>query len=212
MVKILIIGGFFMLNKIIIDPTLQNSIFILRDALSKEMYPIVKCGRPIVILCIGTDRSTGDSLGPLVGDKLKFLIRNRVYLYGNLQYPVHAKNLINIIDEINKKYKDPYIIAIDACLGSLQNVGKIIVDKAPISPGSAMNKDLPKVGDLSITGIVNISGAMEFMVLQNTRLFTVMQIAEVISKGIYHSIIKTLGGRKAATDEIKNILSQNIEA
>ena len=25
------------------------------------------CRRPIVVMCIGTDRSTGDSLGPLVG-------------------------------------------------------------------------------------------------------------------------------------------------
>jgi Protein of unknown function (DUF1256). len=62
-----------------------------------------------------------------------------------------------------------------------------------------MNKDLPKVGHLSITGVVNISGALEFMVLQNTRLFTVMQLAEVISKGIYHSVLKSIGGKRAYT-------------
>ena len=186
-----------MLNKLIIDPSSKNSIFILRDTLSNEISPIVKSGRPVVVLCIGTDRSTGDSLGPLVGDKLKFLIRDKVYLYGNLENPVHAKNLSEVINEILTKYDNPFIIAIDACLGSLQNVGKIVIDGKPLSPGSAMNKDLPKIGDLSITGIVNISGAMEFMVLQNTRLFTVMQLAEVISRGLYHSIIKTLGGRKS---------------
>lgn len=185
-----------MVNKLIIDPSSKKSIFILRDILCDELCPIVKSKRPIVLLCIGTDRSTGDSLGPLVGDKLKFLIRDSVYLYGNLQNPVHAKNLCDIINEINTNYKNPFIIAIDACLGSLQNVGKIVIDGKPIRPGSAMNKDLPRVGDLSITGIVNISGAMEFMVLQNTRLFTVMQLAETISKGIYHSILKTIGGRK----------------
>lgn len=199
-----------MIDKLVIDPSSKKSIFTLRDILSNELCPIVKSKRPIVLLCIGTDRSTGDSLGPLVGDKLKFLIRDRVYLYGNLQYPVHAKNICDIVNEINTKYKNPFIIAIDACLGSLQNVGKIIIDGKPLCPGSAMNKDLPKVGDLSITGIVNISGAMEFMVLQNTRLFTVMQLAEIISKGIYHSILKTIGGRK-----INSILennNQNIEA
>ena len=62
-----------------------------------------------------------------------------------------------------------------------------------------MNKDLPKVGDLSITGIVNISGAFEFMVLQNTRLYTVMMLADAISKGLYHSVLKTIGGRKLNT-------------
>lgn len=200
-----------MLNKLIIDPSSKNSIFILRDALSSEISPIIKSGRDVIVLCIGTDRSTGDSLGPLVGDKLKFLIRDKVFLYGNLENPVHAKNLSEVINEIYTKYENPFIIAIDACLGSLQNVGKIIIEGKPLSPGSAMNKDLPKIGNLSITGIVNISGAMEFMVLQNTRLFTVMQLAEVISRGLYHSIIKILGGRKS-TSIHQDKLAENIEA
>lgn len=184
-------------DKFIVDSTLPDSAFVLRDYLCSKIKLASKENRSIVFLCIGTDRSTGDSLGPLVGDKLKFLIRDKVSLYGNLEYPVHAKNLSDTINEINTLHTNPYIIAIDACLGTLANVGKIIVEDKPLSPGAAMNKDLPKVGDLSITGIVNISGALEFMVLQNTRLYTVMLLADVISKGIYHSILKTIGGRKA---------------
>jgi putative sporulation protein YyaC len=191
-----------MLDKIVIDSRETGSIIELRDVLSNELYPIIKDKRPIIILCIGTDRSTGDSLGPLVGDKLKFLVRDRINLYGNLEYPVHAKNLCDVINEINLQYSNPYIIAVDACLGSLQNIGKIFIESKPLSPGAAMNKDLPQVGDLSITGIVNISGALEFMVLQNTRLHTVMMLADVISKGIYHSVLKTIGGRK--TEYAKN--------
>jgi putative sporulation protein YyaC len=186
-----------MFNKILIDSSESNCIFTLRDSLSEIIFPIYKKNRPIIFLCIGTDRSTGDSLGPLVGDKLKFLIRDNVSLYGNLEKPVHAKNLCEVITEINSIYSDPFIIAIDACLGSLQNVGKIFIENKPLCPGAAMNKDLPAVGDISITGIVNISGALEFMVLQNTRLFTVMQLADIISKGIYHAIIKTFGGKKS---------------
>ncbi len=194
-----------MIDKLVLDSSSKNSVFKLRDTLSKEIYPIVKLGRPIILLCIGTDRSTGDSLGPLVGDKLKFLIRDRVFLYGTLQKPVHAKNLSTTISEVNIRFKNPFIIAIDACLGSIQNVGKIIIESKPLRPGSALNKDLPQVGDLSITGIVNISGAMEFMVLQNTRLFTVMQLVEVIYKGLYHSVIKTIGGKKS-----NNIFNNNL--
>ena len=185
-----------MVDKIILDSMSSDCIFKLRDIISRYIFPITKCSRPIIVLCIGTDRSTGDSLGPLVGNKLKFLVRNKIHLYGSLECPVHAKNLRETIDEINYSYANPYIIAIDACLGSLQNVGKIIVEEKPLSPGAAMNKDLPKVGDLSITGVVNISGAFEFMVLQNTRLYTVMMLADAISKGLYHSILKTTGGRK----------------
>ena len=185
-----------MVDKVVLDCMSRDCTFKLRDIISQYIFPIAKCSRPIVVLCIGTDRSTGDSLGPLVGNKLKFLIRNKIHIYGSLECPVHAKNLCEIIDEINFTYTNPYIIAIDACLGSLQNVGKIVVEEKPLSPDAAMNKDLPKVGDLSITGIVNISGAFEFMVLQNTRLFTVMMLADAISKGLYHSILKTLGGNQ----------------
>ena len=193
-----------MISKTIIDTSIPDNISTLRDILCTELYYAFKANREIVIVCIGTDRSTGDSLGPLVGEKLKFLIRGRVSLYGNLENPVHAKNLKETISIINSKYKNPYIIAIDACLGSIQNIGKIIVDSKPLYPGSAVNKDLPAIGDLSINGVVNISGAMEFMVLQNTRLYTVMNLANYISKGIYHSIIKTLGSKKNSFN-IENI-------
>lgn len=189
------------MGKIIIDTSTKESIFVLRDSLSKELLPNIKSNRPIIILCIGTDRSTGDCLGPLVGEKLRFLVRDNVTLYGNLENPVHAKNLCDILNEINSNYSNPFIIAVDACLGSIQNVGSIIIERKPLYPGSAMNKDLPCVGDLSITGIVNISGTLEFMVLQNTRLYTVMQLADIISKGIYHSLIKTMGGRKNSLNQ-----------
>jgi putative sporulation protein YyaC len=197
-----------MSEKFIIDSREHGSAIKLRDILYSELSPIIKDDRPIVFLCIGTDRSTGDSLGPLIGDKLRFLVRDRVYLYGNLEYPVHAKNLCETIKEINLQYINPYIVAIDACLGSLQNIGKVFVEKKPLTPGAAMNKDLPAVGDLSITGIVNISGTLEFMVLQNTRLYTVMSLADVISKGIYHFVLKAIGGRKV---ESQHTLLENLE-
>ena len=50
------------------------------------------CGS-VVFVCIGTDRSTGDSLGPLIGYKIANLRYKGVYVYGNLEHPVHAKNL-----------------------------------------------------------------------------------------------------------------------
>jgi putative sporulation protein YyaC len=190
-----------MSDKFIIDSRESGSTIKLRDILCNELYPIVKEERPIIFLCIGTDRSTGDSLGPLIGDKLKFLVRDGIYLFGNLENPVHAKNLCETIYEIKHQFTNPFIVAIDACLGSLQNIGKIFVEKKPLTPGAAMNKDLPSVGDLSITGIVNISGNLEFMVLQNTRLYTVMSLAEIISKGIYHFVLKTVGGKKADNEK-----------
>jgi len=187
-----------------------DSVYKLRDILSEKLIKILKSKRPIIFLCIGTDRSTGDSLGPLIGHKLQNILSDEFVLYGTLENPVHAKNLCSVIEEINLKYNDPYIIAIDACLGSFQNIGNIVIEEKPLSPGSAMNKDLPSVGNLSITGIVNMSGTLEFMVLQNTRLYTVMHLADVISRGIYHSILKTVGSKKKSNFNLT--LSNTIES
>lgn len=150
---------------------------------SKLKKPILN-KQPIIFLCIGTDRSTGDSLGPLVGYKLKYEHKNNVYIYGCLETPIHSKNLTAVLEKIKKYFSNPYIIAIDSSLGTIQNVGKIFIEEKPLTPGLALNKDLPPVGDLSITGVVNISGNLEFIVLQNTRLFTVMTLADCITNGI----------------------------
>ncbi len=89
------------------------------------------------------------------------------------------------ISVINSKYKNPYLIAIDACLGNENNIGNIEIKNTPLTPGSALNKNLPSVGDISITGIVNLSGnGIGFIVLQNTRLYEVYIMSEIISKGI----------------------------
>lgn len=201
-----------MVKKVIFDALSEDCIYNIREVVSQELVQVIKENKDIIILCIGTDRSTGDSLGPIVGYKLKFLVRDNVFIYGNLENPVHAKNLSETKDLINKNHTNPYIIAIDASLGDLQDVGKIIIESKPLYPGLALNKKLPPVGNLSITGVVNISGSLEFMVLQNTRLYIVMKLAETISTGLYHSILKTIGGRKSSInnkdlflDETKNL-------
>jgi putative sporulation protein YyaC len=143
--------------------------------------------RPIVFVCIGTDRSTGDSLGPLVGTLLEERCLRTFYVYGTLDEPIHAVNLSKKLNEIHAKYDDPYIIGIDACLGRVKNVGVIQLGNGPVKPGAGVNKELPAVGDIHITGIVNVSGFMEFFVLQNTRLNLVMRMAKTIANGIYQA-------------------------
>jgi putative sporulation protein YyaC len=139
--------------------------------------------KPIVIVCIGTDRSTGDCLGPLIGFNMDEKL-SHFHVYGTLKDPVHAVNLEETLAFIKEKHKNPFIIAIDACLGRMKSVGYIQAAKGPIKPGAGVNKELPAVGDMHITGIVNVSGFMEFFVLQNTRLHLVMSMANIISNGI----------------------------
>ncbi|SET15084.1 putative sporulation protein YyaC [Salinibacillus kushneri] len=140
----------------------------------------------IVVVCIGTDRSTGDSLGPMVGtllnDQSKLL--NNLYIYGTLEEPVHAKNLEDQLKMIHQRHQNPYIVAIDACLGKQSSIGSIITGYGPMKPGAAVQKHLPEIGDLYISGVVNMSGYMEYFVLQNTRLSIVMNMAKQIAHSL----------------------------
>lgn len=138
----------------------------------------------LVVLCIGTDRSTGDSLGPLVGSFLTERSGLQAQVYGTLDSPVHAANLREIVDWLQDKYEQPLVVAIDACLGRPDSVGNITVGLGPLRPGAGVNKNLPAVGNIHVTGVVNVGGFMEYFVLQNTRLNLVMKMARAVAAGV----------------------------
>lgn len=140
--------------------------------------------RPLVLICIGTDRATGDCLGPLVGTRLRSL-SSKMDIYGNLQNPVHASNLHDIISQVNSSFSNPLVGAIDACLGNTDRIGYVNVRSGSLKPGTALKKALPEVGDFHISGVVNVGGFFEHMVLQNTRLYLVYRMAELIAKGLF---------------------------
>lgn len=175
--------------RIHIDSPLAYKIF--RDYFVKILTETY-AQTPLIIMCIGTDRSTGDALGPLVGERLHKVCRY-AHVLGNLEEPVHAANLIEVLDEVQNVHKNPFIIAIDASLGRSENVGTIKIAQGALKPGAGVNKNLPPVGDFHITGVVNVGGFMEYLVLQNTRLFTVMKMVDIISLGIMEGLEKFFG-------------------
>lgn len=144
--------------------------------------------RELVILCVGSDRSTGDSLGPLIGYKLEKYQLPQTHIYGTLQNPVHAANLSDTINGINACYDNPFVLAIDASLGTKEHIGYVTLSNGPLRPGLGVKKELPDVGDIHITGIVNFSGMMESLLLQTTRLSKVMQLADTISSALFYGI------------------------
>lgn len=144
-------------------------------------------GRDIIVLCIGTDRSTGDALGPLTGSRLRSL-HLHPHVFGTLDDPVHATNLAEMLHYIQQSFTKPFVIAVDACLGRMENVGYVSLGRGPLKPGAAVNKELPPVGDAYITGIVNVGGFMEHLVLQSTRLNLVVKMADTIAHGLAYSL------------------------
>ena len=69
--------------------------------------------------------SHGDALGPLVGYRLSHYHTLGAMVFGTLEQPVHAANLRDTLQRINREIPDNFIIAIDACLGSYGHIGKL---------------------------------------------------------------------------------------
>jgi putative sporulation protein YyaC len=151
----------------------------------------------LVVVCVGTDRSTGDALGPLVGSALSKYRSPLFDLYGTLEEPVHAMNLNDTLQTLGRKTHQPFVIGIDACLGQTASVGCIQVGQGPVRPGAGVNKDLPPVGDIHVTGIVNVGGFMEYFVLQNTRLHLVVRMSELIAQSLFKAVSLTCAQRTA---------------
>lgn len=132
-----------------------------------------------IVVCIGTDKCIGDCLGPLVGTFLKK--SNFSYpVIGTLDEPAHAVNLDSVIEYINGKYKNPFIIAVDACLGHSEFIGDIQVKLGPVRPGKGVGKALPYVGDISIIGVVDSVDASDIFSIRTIRLSLIMNMADVI--------------------------------
>ena len=138
----------------------------------------------LVFCCIGTDRSTGDALGPLVGNHLTQDYAFPFTVLGTLEKPVHALNLLETQAELETRTPYPFIIAVDACLGEEDAIGSIIVRDGSLYPGKAVRKELPPIGNLSIKGVVNVGGFMEAMVLQNTRLHITHSMSTTIARAL----------------------------
>lgn len=168
-----------------------DSIKLLSSHLSKLLM-VGAYSRQIIFLCIGTDRSTGDSLGPLVGSKLAQMPLFDITVIGTLEEPVHAVNLQETMERIQNQFPKAFIVAIDACLGQFKSVGYIELGLGPLIPGAGVHKNLPAIGDIYMKGIVNFSGFMEYAILQNTRLSIVMNMAHAMATIIGDAVAETL--------------------
>lgn len=139
----------------------------------------------VVFFCIGTDRSTGDSLGPLIGYKLKGQRMRGANIVGTLEYPVHAMNLEQSITMTKLRYPNHVVVAVDASVGRQDHVGYITLGRGALRPGLGVSKNLQEVGDIFITGIVGSGGNQDPLMLQSVRLSVVMRMADYICESIF---------------------------
>lgn len=136
-----------------------------------------------IIICIGSDLVLGDSLGPLVGTLLK---KKKVapYIYGTLNYPITAKEIEYAKTCLRQMHPNSIEIAIDAAVGTSDDIGIIKVTNKGLKPGIGINKKLGVIGDISIIGVVSQKSANNFDLFNMTRLNLVYKMAEKIADGI----------------------------
>ncbi|MFC4304245.1 spore protease YyaC [Cohnella boryungensis] len=152
---------------------------------SRELLTFLKdivsshAGEQLLFLCIGTDRSTGDSLGPWVGTLLEE--RGLDGVIGTLRNPCDANTLAKIVRELPEK---AVVVAIDACLGRAENIGTFLVRRGPLVPARSVNRSFGPVGAYSIAGIVNANSLKPYWTLQSTSLYQVMEMAREIANAI----------------------------
>ncbi|MDQ0971720.1 putative sporulation protein YyaC [Neobacillus niacini] len=159
------------------------------EKISNKLKEVLsQTSKEIIFLCVGSDRSTGDSLGPLVGTMLKE--KNIPFpVYGTLKEPVHALNIKKVLKEIHEKYREAFIFGIDASLGDEGQIGYIFLKEGPFIPGNAVNKVLPSVGNYHMKAIVNyLDPSSPVQSLNNTRLYTVTILAEIITEIITRAV------------------------
>jgi hypothetical protein len=63
----------------------RYSVYDFSNVLLELIQKNIRTKRQIVFLCIGSDRATGDCLGPIVGYKLEKLQQHNIILYGTLE-------------------------------------------------------------------------------------------------------------------------------
>ena len=148
-----------------------------------------KDNQNLTFLCIGTDRVTGDSLGPIVGSNLeKYVKKNNIKnikVIGNLENNLSNTNINKI--ENNNGIR----IVIDSAISNTYDIGDIIIDKSPIKIRQALNSSKDINSDIAIKCIVgkNFEDSSEnFLMLQNIKIGIVLNLAEKLSTTLYEVI------------------------
>lgn len=140
-------------------------------------------GDRFVVACIGTDAVIGDSLGPLVGSFLSETLGGRTFVYGTFASPVTARDVGSLAAFLRSVHPCDKILAVDAAVGRKEEIGLIRMSDCPLKPGAGVEKNLTKIGDANVIGVV-AEKTSEAGSLGTVRLSRVWKAASVIADGI----------------------------
>lgn len=144
----------------------------------------VKTGIP-VILCVGSDKIAGDSVGPIVGTLLKDYFKLRCYIYGQKGKSVNGKNLNQYLNHVKIAHPDSPIIAVDACICDGALAGNVYVVQGGINPARSVTGKNNPVGDVGILGAVEGSADNPLSSLLAVKWVNVERLCYKIAFSLY---------------------------
>ena len=146
----------------------------------------------LAIICLGTTKIKGDSVGPLIGQKLKN-INAPFYIYGTQNRQINALNYRDYFAFIEKQHQNDLIIVVDATLGEKNKIGQIVLCENGIKPGGAFDESRSRIGDIGIMAVVGDSEGERLENLKNVQdsmiEFMVKNISELLIQ-TYNSLAK----------------------
>jgi putative sporulation protein YyaC len=145
-----------------------------------------------VILCIGSEKICGDSLAPIVGDLLIQKYNLPCFVYGTTEHSVNGTILVPFTSFIKSTHLNAPVIAVDACLGKAENVGKIRIIKGGVCPKKAVMETAETVGDIGILGVTQKIGSNAVMQLLSASAETVNLLAVIIALGFFFAVCAVL--------------------
>ena len=104
-----------------------------------------------------------------------------IFIYGTLSKPVTAREASHIKSFIKHSHPGSKVIAIDAAVGNADDVGLIKILPFGLKPGSGAAKNLARIGDISVMGVVAEKSPFNYALFSATRLSMVYKMAEIIS-------------------------------
>lgn len=164
------------------DYSIRASRVGAREGLARAIKRLLD-GKPPVFACVGTDAVIGDGFGPLVGSILKEKLAGRVVALGSLDRPITAVEAKSAAEAIKRAFPLDKVVAIDAALGSKEEIGSIKVLEGPVKPGLGVSKNLPEIGDFSIVAVVAERGDGKNG-LRSARLSLAYSLAKIVADAI----------------------------
>ena len=169
--------------------------YVFNSSSYLEFCPISDCLKQLinneypVFICLGSALAAGDDLGPKIGYNLDLKLKGKCYVYGTLNATITAKEANIVSSLIKTLHPKSKIIAIDAAVGNVEDIGLVKIFNDGIKPGLGINKNLDKIGDVSIIAIIGEKEKFNSTSFSAVDKLFIERLSYLISNSIINVII-----------------------